>query len=1598
MNADDEILRREFGQPGRSMASVFPYGGQPVHGVSLAHHFTSRILEPPVPLNGCIRATPILNQRFGPHYNRRFTQPNGAPYPLRPHSDTRNAHRVYPIPVEPPQRVHSIPPVYHRQKRSYASSVQQQKPPPVPIKQQVPVPSVPVIESIEQIPLPRPQREPLIPESNPAAWQDVHSKREEKITNQLMAKSMELDEFKKKFPDGTSIKEILTSGWYKDKLTGRLIQGKDPNMNETPSEQPSDKQVTETDLDRAMRLVNCRSHWKNSRGHQPIRPAQPNIHPMSQNYSGPRNAHQHNLLPVKIQQIQSHFVQNNLPSPARGAQVSNALPSTSSSESSKLTDDIKQEQAMISKSSLEHPRQQSTREFLMQNQMGQKARSLWNQKTSGHFSEEPTPRHPVTRVSKYAMAEFTRHTPTGTRSATPNILRKNRNTDGCPSPMGLIDHALFGSSMPPTVQSLNKLTGARSTPDTPKQLKPEEPASETPRKRQRKQILVSDHHYQSSHLYSLLQDDPVKHEPPSEKEEEQSRSSSNIVHSASQENTKFDEDIVKVEAPEHNHTPPPVKKTRGRPRKDRSQEPTAVPKHMQRMRKPKKTKLNPENDEKAEEERKALLQALPTNLLNAIQAQKAMDREQDKQPRKYTRRTRTPKKLATENQPLNAVTASLQFLQSITNIDPNVLFSGLNSEILNDEAVETVGEEKLDESSTLLPTATVVATSGNPLTLDFDNPSKIVVAPIWTDDTGPLMPISMYRTDKKIERKLMLDPVPKPVELMSNGTHPALSISSSSLPNQSPDSISIPTKMFSFVNAEDLLVPSAPCQFETTSIPMIPVHKETKPLETRTCDSIKRVRFSLDCSSKNSISTKERNLLTLKLMRKYQLKFAKFNNVLFGKPKPRQREGSISKTKDMHTIRKINEHFDSLVINCVTAHFDEQPDAITSHQHNSIVTEFPIDWESTDTGCRWFPWHERIVNNCAKDAASDMVDSKINEINSVIAYVDPMINGVTDLDVKEELSDLAFLIRTMYDNLDSKLQNHVRYGQVSLPKTFELKLKSIEQRLGQWTSVKEKFRSKNVDASISKWKVAMNNYIAATMDREMKKQCLMDSYLKLKKSIQCFDAIVDITMFASRLQVLYYHACRVYRSPLNLLEVQNIMRSVEDTEYLLLLAEVKVKLFEEIDVNPRVREQLRPKIDLIDLYMAADSMNVAKGRLRRLLRLNTDDGSIKACENDLCWKVDKFKDKCKDCDIPEIISLLPSKSWPQVIIEEESARATGEYPERTNLFLETEDFDFDYSLELPVRLFANSTLGGTLSQMCISLPQLTSIVDEKLRERAEKEKEEPKNIIQSVIPLYRQHSKFYEKRCQILIEARKQANMRKAEHSTHFNSNDQKLVNSIQRDVKMYGSVVSGDQLLDYKPGRDDEKQLDVEIQNKIRLFREQKRAEALERDRLTNLNRLGRQTETTEIKRKKAPCEKTESTFENGEIDYDNIHHGIRIIESESEESSDSDSDSDENVEQEIIDGQVISMSQKDCQKLLEQHRIACDRIREPNNFLRDQNIMRNSERIRQSDWEYEYMLDQLEYLENFEDDEIDVEEDKKFKHNVSSVDEEPVEKRRKS
>lgn len=78
---------------------------------------------------------------------------------------------------------------------------------------------------------------------------------------------------------------------------------------------------------------------------------------------------------------------------------------------------------MISKSSLEHPRQQSTREFLMQNQMGQKARSLWNQKTSGHFSEEPTPRHPVTRVSKYAMAEFTRHTPTGKTSTNSEFIK-----------------------------------------------------------------------------------------------------------------------------------------------------------------------------------------------------------------------------------------------------------------------------------------------------------------------------------------------------------------------------------------------------------------------------------------------------------------------------------------------------------------------------------------------------------------------------------------------------------------------------------------------------------------------------------------------------------------------------------------------------------------------------------------------------------------------------------------------------------------------------------------------------------------------------------------------------------------------------------------------------------------------------------------------------------------------------------------------------------------------------------------------------------------------------------------------------------------------
>lgn len=47
-------------------------------------------------IHGCARTTPILNQRFGINFTRRYTMPHGAPYPLRPSPDLQNYRSVFP--------------------------------------------------------------------------------------------------------------------------------------------------------------------------------------------------------------------------------------------------------------------------------------------------------------------------------------------------------------------------------------------------------------------------------------------------------------------------------------------------------------------------------------------------------------------------------------------------------------------------------------------------------------------------------------------------------------------------------------------------------------------------------------------------------------------------------------------------------------------------------------------------------------------------------------------------------------------------------------------------------------------------------------------------------------------------------------------------------------------------------------------------------------------------------------------------------------------------------------------------------------------------------------------------------------------------------------------------------------------------------------------------------------------------------------------------------------------------------------------------------------------------------------------------------------
>uniref|UniRef100_A0A1I7SZT4 NET domain-containing protein n=1 Tax=Caenorhabditis tropicalis TaxID=1561998 RepID=A0A1I7SZT4_9PELO len=258
---------------------------------------------------------------------------------------------------------------------------------------------------------------------------------------------------------------------------------------------------------------------------------------------------------------------------------------------------------------------------------------------------------------------------------------------------------------------------------------------------------------------------------------------------------------------------------------------------------------------------------------------------------------------------------------------------------------------------------------------------------------------------------------------------------------------------------------------------------------------------------------------------------------------------------------------------------------------------------------------------------------------------------------------------------------------------------------------------------------------------------------------------------------------------------------------------------------------------MINLYMQADKMNVERGRLRRMLSVNADKALLERCEERMKHRVNNFVSALVDMDLLEIASFLPSKKWSEVVVDEEKQWGESQkFTTRLHLFHGSQDENYDYSKETVPKLFARRTCKPIITQMLVAFPQVTNIIDEKLLERAEEEKAEPKLLLQSILPLFKgQNVRCQEKMNEMSTTLKKKdfKMISKEKALEQEQEADLKFLNSIRRNVKLLGAVVTGDDLVEYNPADHDEQQLNVVIQNKMNEFRTRKREQALKRRRL---------------------------------------------------------------------------------------------------------------------------------------------------------------------
>lgn len=508
--------------------------------------------------------------------------------------------------------------------------------------------------------------------------------------------------------------------------------------------------------------------------------------------------------------------------------------------------------------------------------------------------------------------------------------------------------------------------------------------------------------------------------------------------------------------------------------------------------------------------------------------------------------------------------------------------------------------------------------------------------------------------------------------------------------------------------------------------------------------------------------------------------------------------------------RKLNEYWNKLITTFCFVEFDQTSTHVRARINDSS-SQFDINWNSCDSKNRWLDWQQSIIRDVAVPAKKKILLHHTRRLEDFIRVIREKSHKNSR--TRKAIERLIFQMNTLRTRFTTTLRNLA--FTVSPAKWFRIKHEALKNRLKEAVERQDLYLSKTLESAIFSWKLATNSYNSAfsKTDKQSLKNDMNKKWIELRETLQFYDALVDVKVFASRLLTLYYNAFKAKSLSTVPMEKSELLQSIEDTEYFLLLSETKVQLLKSTEAAQR-----NDRINIINIYLAADKMNIAKGMLRR----STDLREMEYYKQNLNSTTIYFSSQCRKIGLSAIVDMLPDNQTCYHVENQSMEQGT---LFRSNILNNSDDFE----LELAVKLLASSILRKTATNMLVLLPQTTTTIDEMLEHEGEKEKNKPRLALNNLLPMMRRHNTEYVKRYTFSgMRNRKEdaTSLKNIRAADALRIKSTEILNSIQaKTAESQNCVDNGEE--DYNPGMHDISRVSSDMQNICKAFVDQKLKEA---------------------------------------------------------------------------------------------------------------------------------------------------------------------------